>query len=133
METYLLNVIRPTRLVAPIMKRPARRRDRQHLVGVGLRADRDVHRPSRGLSRRPRGVSPRSSATRMRPSNIRMNNVLRAWGLIDSLPAKDERRRQRAAPALRHERGDRRDDRLPRPPTTRAYTHRPRICAWTAA
>ena len=41
-----------------------------------------------------------------------MNNVLPGW--IDSLPATEERRAERADGALRHERGDRRHHRLPR-------------------
>ena len=44
--------------------------------------------------------------------NVRMNNVLPGW--IDSLPATEERRAERADAALRHQRGDRRHHRLPR-------------------
>ena len=44
--------------------------------------------------------------------NVRMNNVLPGW--IDSLPATEERRAERAHGAIRNERGDRRDHRVPR-------------------
>ncbi len=43
-------------------------------------------------------------------SNVRMNNVLPGW--IDSLPAKRGAPPERAAAALRHQRGNRGDHRL---------------------
>jgi NAD(P)-dependent dehydrogenase (short-subunit alcohol dehydrogenase family) len=59
--------------------------------------------------------------------NVRMNNVLPGW--IDSLPATEERR-QSVLEALRHERGDRRHDRLPRLRGSGLH-HRPEhTCGW---
>jgi NAD(P)-dependent dehydrogenase (short-subunit alcohol dehydrogenase family) len=122
METYLLNVIRADPLVAPIMKRQHRRRDRQHLGRRGSSS-----RP-RCSPTRPRSFAPawrRFTKSLLRhaccPSNIRMNNVLPGW--IDSLPAKDERAPTACRSGVRHERSDRRDDRLPR--LDDARNHRP--------
>jgi NAD(P)-dependent dehydrogenase (short-subunit alcohol dehydrogenase family) len=88
MDTYLLNVIRPTRLVAPIMK----------AQGGGA-----IVNISSAWAFEPIEMFPTSAVFRSglaaftkifcdthAPFNIRMNNVLPGW--IDSLPAKDERR-----------------------------------------
>ena len=42
LDVYLLNVIRATRLVAPVMVKHKERRHSQHLDGMGLRAESDV-------------------------------------------------------------------------------------------
>ena len=55
MEVYFMNVVRPTRLVTPIMQAQKRRRDRQHLDLRRLRARPGVP-DERRLPRRPRGV-----------------------------------------------------------------------------
>lgn len=88
MDTYLLNVIRPTRLVAPIMK--------QQRGGVVINI-------STAWAFEPSGMFPTSAVFRAglaaftklfadshASDNIRMNNVLPGW--IDSLPAVEERR-----------------------------------------
>ena len=88
LDVYLMNVIRPTRLVAPIMQAQKARRDRQHLDRLGLRAERDV--PDLGrVPRRARGLH-QDLRGHYAADNVRMNNVLPGW--IDSLPATEERR-----------------------------------------
>ena len=87
LDVYLLNVVRPARLVAPVMVSSERRRD--------------LTSPRRGLSS-PVRCFPTSACfgpdwllyqavrDQYAADNVRMNNVLPGW--IDSLPAKDERR-----------------------------------------
>lgn len=88
MEVYLLNVVRPTRLVTPIMQ--------QQKSGVIINI-------STAWSFEPSAMFPTSAVFRAglasftkifadtyARDNIRMNNVLPGW--IDSLPATEERR-----------------------------------------
>ncbi|MGP0173571.1 SDR family oxidoreductase [Pseudomonas sp. NCHU5208] len=88
METYLLNVIRPTRLVTPIMQ--------QQKGGVIINI-------STAWAFEPSDMFPTSAVFRAglasftkifvdtyAADNLRMNNVLPGW--IDSLPATEERR-----------------------------------------
>lgn len=88
MDTYLLNVIRPTRLVVPAMQKQ----------GAGV-----IINISTAWAFEPSDLFPTSAvfraglasftklfADRYARDNIRMNNVLPGW--IDSLPATDERR-----------------------------------------
>ena len=88
MEVYLLNVIRPVRLVAPIMAD----------AGGGA-----IVNISTAWAFEPSAMFPTSAVFRAglasftkifcdtyAPQNVRMNNVLPGW--IDSLPATDERR-----------------------------------------
>ncbi len=88
MDTYLLNVIRPTRLVTPIMQ--------QQRSGVIINI-------STAWAFEPSDMFPTSTVFRAglaaftklfadghAADNIRMNNVLPGW--IDSLPAVEERR-----------------------------------------
>ena len=88
METYLLNVIRPTRLVAPIMKR-------QQSGAIVNISSAWVFEPSEmfptsAVFRAGLAAFTKIFCDTHAPFNIRMNNVLPGW--IDSLPAKDERR-----------------------------------------
>jgi NAD(P)-dependent dehydrogenase (short-subunit alcohol dehydrogenase family) len=88
LDVYLLNVIRPTRLVAPIMQKQQ--------AGV-------IVNVSSAWAFEPSAMFPTSAAFRAAlasftklfadshaKDNVRMNNVLPGW--IDSLPATDERR-----------------------------------------
>ncbi|GKT18447.1 SDR family oxidoreductase [Acidovorax sp. SUPP2522] len=88
MNTYLLNVIRPTRLVAPLMQRQ----------GGGT-----IVNISSAWALEPSALFPASSVMRaglasftrifvdsFSAENVRMNNVLPGW--IDSLPVWEERR-----------------------------------------
>lgn len=88
METYLLNVIRPTRLVTPIMQ--------QQKGGVIINI-------STAWAFEPSDMFPTSAVFRAglasftkifvdtyAADNLRMNDVLPGW--IDSLPATEERR-----------------------------------------
>lgn len=88
MNTYLLNVIRPTRLVAPLMQRQ----------GGGA-----IVNISSAWALEPSALFPASSVMRaglasftrifvdsFSADNVRMNNVLPGW--IDSLPVWEERR-----------------------------------------
>ncbi|GKT01594.1 SDR family oxidoreductase [Acidovorax sp. SUPP3434] len=88
MNTYLLNVVRPTRLVAPLMQRQ----------GGGA-----IVNISSAWALEPSALFPASSVMRaglasftrifvdsFSRDNVRMNNVLPGW--IDSLPVWEERR-----------------------------------------
>ncbi|WP_233828792.1 SDR family oxidoreductase [Paraburkholderia sp. ZP32-5] len=88
LDVYLLNVIRPTRLVAPIMQKQQ--------AGV-------IVNVSSAWAFEPSAMFPTSAAFRAAlasftklfadshaKDNVRMNNVLPGW--IDSLPATEERR-----------------------------------------
>ncbi len=88
MDTYLLNVIRPTRLVTPLMQQ----------VGGGA-----IINISSAWAFEPSDMFPTSAvfraglaaftklfADKYAPDNIRINNVLPGW--IDSLPQREERR-----------------------------------------
>jgi NAD(P)-dependent dehydrogenase (short-subunit alcohol dehydrogenase family) len=89
LDVYLMNVIRPTRLVAPIM--------------IGQKAGAIIN-ISTAWAFEPSAMFPTSAvfraglasytkifADQYGADNVRMNNVLPGW--IDSLPATDERRR----------------------------------------
>ncbi len=88
MDTYLMNVIRPTRLIAP------------HMAAAGGGAIINI---STAWAFEPSAMFPTSAVFRAglaaftklfadeyAARNVRMNNVLPGW--IDSLPATDERR-----------------------------------------
>ena len=67
LDVYLMNVIRPTRLVAPVMVQAEGRRHRQHLDRLGLRAERDVSDLGR-VPRGPRRLHQDLRRHRMRPT-----------------------------------------------------------------
>jgi NAD(P)-dependent dehydrogenase (short-subunit alcohol dehydrogenase family) len=88
MDVYLMNVIRPTRLVTPVM----RKQKSGAIINI-----------STAWAFEPSGMFPTSAVFRAglasfakvfadtyAADNIRMNNVLPGW--IDSLPATEERR-----------------------------------------
>lgn len=88
MDVYLLNAIRPTRLVTPIME--------QQQAGVIINIstfaafEPDPLFPTSGVFRAGLAAFTKLFADKYAAHNIRMNNVLP--GFIDSLPEKDERR-----------------------------------------
>jgi len=88
MDYYLLNVIRPTRLVTPHM---------QHQGGGAIinistawAFEPDAQFPTSGVFRAGLAAFTKLFADKYAADNIRMNNILP--GYIDSLPEKDERR-----------------------------------------
>ena len=88
LDTYLLNVIRPTRLVTPIM----RRQKGGVIVNVSTFAafEPDPAFPTSSVFRAGLASFAKLYADMYAPDNIRMNNVLP--GFIDSFPEKLELR-----------------------------------------
>jgi len=82
METYLLNVIRPTRLVTPVMQRQRS----GVIVNISTYAafEPEAAFPTSGVFRAGLAAFTKLFADRYAADNIRMNNVLP--GFIDSLP-----------------------------------------------
>lgn len=85
METYLLNVIRPTRLVTPVMLE----RGAGVIINISTYAtfEPDPAFPTSGVFRSGLAAFAKLYADRYAASNIRMNNILP--GFIDSLPEKE--------------------------------------------
>ena len=88
MDTYLLNVIRPTRLVAPIMEK--QRSGAIINISTAWAFEPSDMFPTSGVFRAGLAAFTKLFADRYAADNIRMNNVLPGW--IDSLPAREERR-----------------------------------------
>ncbi|MEM9642835.1 MAG: SDR family oxidoreductase [Pseudomonadota bacterium] len=88
MEVYLMNVIRPTRLVAPIM----RKQGGGAIVNVSTFAafEPDPMFPTSGVFRAGLASFTKLFADAYAADGVRMNNVLP--GFIDSLPEAEERR-----------------------------------------
>lgn len=88
MEVYLLNVIRPARLVAPIMVAQGG----GAIINISTFAtfEPDPLFPTSGVFRAGLASFTKLFADRYAPDNVRMNNVLP--GFIDSLPEAGERR-----------------------------------------
>ncbi|GAB4386913.1 SDR family oxidoreductase [Albidovulum sp.] len=86
MEVYFLNVVRPTRLVTPIMERQGG----GAIVNISTFAafEPDPVFPTSGVFRAGLAAFTKLFADRYAAQNIRMNNVLP--GFIDSLPEKEE-------------------------------------------
>jgi NAD(P)-dependent dehydrogenase (short-subunit alcohol dehydrogenase family) len=86
MEVYFLNVVRPTRLVMPVMQR----QKSGAIVNVSTFAtfEPDPAFPTSGVFRAGLAAYTKLFADRYAADNIRMNNVLP--GFIDSLPEKPE-------------------------------------------
>jgi NAD(P)-dependent dehydrogenase (short-subunit alcohol dehydrogenase family) len=82
MEVYFLNVVRPTRLVTPVM----RRQKAGAIVNISTFAtfEPDPAFPTSGVFRAGLAAYVKLFADRYAADNIRMNNVLP--GFIDSLP-----------------------------------------------
>ena len=88
MDTYLLNVIRPTRLVAPAMQRQGG----GAIVNISSAWAQEPSElfPTSAVFRAGLAAYSKLFADRYAAEGIRMNNVLPGW--IDSLPAQDARR-----------------------------------------
>ena len=90
MEVYLLNVVRPTCLVTPVMQR----QKAGVIINISSFAafEPDPAFPTSAVFRAGLAAYAKLFADRYAPENIRMNNVLP--GFIDSLPEKEEFRRR---------------------------------------
>lgn len=88
MEVYFLNVVRPTRMVAPIMEG----QERGSIINVSSFAavEPDSDFPTSAVFRAALAAYTKLFADRYAARNVRMNNVLP--GFIDSLPETEERR-----------------------------------------
>lgn len=88
MEYYLLNVVRPARLVTPLMEAGGG----GSIVNISTFAtfEPDPTFPTSGVFRAGLASFTKLYSDRYASANIRMNNVLP--GFIDSLPEKEERR-----------------------------------------
>ena len=87
MEVYFLNVVRPTRLVTPVMQRAEGRR-RSSTSRPSPPSSPSPLFPTSGVFRAGLAAFAKLFADRYAADNIRMNNVLP--GFIDSLPEKEE-------------------------------------------
>lgn len=90
MEVYFLSVVRPTRLVTPIMLR----QKSGVIINISTFAafEPDPVFPTSGVFRAGLAAYAKLFSDRYAPDNVRMNNVLP--GFIDSLPEKEEFRRR---------------------------------------
>ena len=90
METYFLNVVRPTRLVTPIMLEQGA----GSIINISTYAtfEPDATFPTSGVFRSGLAAFTKLFADRYAADNIRMNNVLP--GFIDSLPEVEKFRAQ---------------------------------------
>ncbi|WP_175650105.1 SDR family oxidoreductase [Pseudomonas sp. Marseille-P9899] len=88
LDTYLLNVIRPTRLVTPIMQR---QRDGVIInISTAWAFEPSEMFPTSAVFRAGLASFSKIFADTYARDNLRMNNVLPGW--IDSLPTTEERR-----------------------------------------
>lgn len=88
MDIYLLNVIRPTRLVAPVMERQKSGAIINIFSAWALEPSSMF--PTSAVFRAGLAAFTKLFADQYAASNVRVNNVLPGW--IDSLPEKDDRR-----------------------------------------
>lgn len=88
MDVYLLNVIRPTRLVTPIMQ--AQKSGTIINISTAWAFEPSSMFPTSAVFRAGLASFTKIFADTYAGENIRMNNVLPGW--IDSLPATEERR-----------------------------------------
>ena len=86
MDVYFMNVVRPTRLVTPIMQAQGG----GAIINISTFAafEPDPVFPTSGVFRAGLAAFTKLFADKYAPENIRMNNVLP--GFIDSLPEKEE-------------------------------------------
>lgn len=85
LDVYLMNVIRPTRLVAPVMV--AQKSGSIVNISTFATFEPDPAFPTSGVFRAGLASYTKLFADRYAPDNVRMNNVLP--GFIDSLPEKE--------------------------------------------
>lgn len=88
MDTYLMNVIRPVRLVAPIMK--AQRGGAIVNISTAWAFEPSAMFPTSAVFRAGLAAYTKLIADAVAAEHVRINNVLPGW--IDSLPATEERR-----------------------------------------
>ncbi|MET0540522.1 MAG: SDR family oxidoreductase [Variovorax sp.] len=88
MEVYLLNVIRPTRLVAPVMEK--QKGGAIINISSAWAQEPSAMFPTSAVFRAGLAAFTKLFADQYAASNIRMNNVLPGW--IDSLPEQEARR-----------------------------------------
>jgi NAD(P)-dependent dehydrogenase (short-subunit alcohol dehydrogenase family) len=88
LDVYLMNVIRPTRLIAPVMAQ----QKAGSIVNISTAwvFEPSPMFPTSAVFRAGLAAYTKIFADTYAASNVRMNNVLPGW--IDSLPATDERR-----------------------------------------
>jgi NAD(P)-dependent dehydrogenase (short-subunit alcohol dehydrogenase family) len=87
-DVYLLNVVRPVRLVAPIMV--AQKGGAIVNISTAWAFEPSAMFPTSAVARAGLAAYTKIFADTYAADNVRMNNVLPGW--IDSLPATDERR-----------------------------------------
>ncbi|MCC8974004.1 SDR family oxidoreductase [Bradyrhizobium brasilense] len=88
LDVYLMNVIRPTRLVAPHMQ--AQKSGAIVNISTAWAFEPSAMFPTSAVFRAGLAAFTKLFTDSYAASNVRMNNVLPSW--IDSLPATDERR-----------------------------------------
>jgi NAD(P)-dependent dehydrogenase (short-subunit alcohol dehydrogenase family) len=88
MDIYLMNVIRPVRIVAPIMQR--QKAGAIINISTAWVNEPSTMFPTSAVFRAGLAAYTKLFADSFAADNVRMNNVLPGW--IDSLPATDERR-----------------------------------------
>ncbi|WP_441242762.1 SDR family oxidoreductase [Tardiphaga sp. 768_D3_N2_1] len=88
MDVYLMNVIRPTRLVAPIMQK--QKSGAIINISTAWAFEPSPMFPTSAVFRAGLAAYTKLFADNFAADNVRMNNVLPGW--IDSLPATEERR-----------------------------------------
>ncbi len=88
LDVYLMNVIRPTRLVAPIMQ--AQRGGTIINISTAWTFEPSAMFPTSAVFRAGLAAFTKVFVDTVAADNVRMNNVLPGW--IDSLPATEERR-----------------------------------------
>jgi NAD(P)-dependent dehydrogenase (short-subunit alcohol dehydrogenase family) len=96
MDTYLLNVVRPTRFVAPVMK--TQRAGAIINISTAWAFEPSPMFPTSAVFRAGLAAFTKLFADAHAADNVRMNNVLPGW--IDSLPTTEERRQ--AVPMQRY-------------------------------
>jgi NAD(P)-dependent dehydrogenase (short-subunit alcohol dehydrogenase family) len=88
MDTYLMNVVRPTRLVTPVMQK--QKSGAIINISTAWTFEPSSMFPTSAVFRAGLASFTKIFADTYAGDNIRMNNVLPGW--IDSLPATDQRR-----------------------------------------
>lgn len=88
METYFLNVVRPTRFVTPVMQK--QKGGAIINISTAWVFEPSPMFPTSAIFRAGLASFTKLFADTYAPDNVRMNNVLPGW--IDSLPATEERR-----------------------------------------
>lgn len=100
LDVYLMNVIRPTRLVTPIMQ--AQKAGVIINISTAWAFEPSAMFPTSAVFRAGLAAFTKIFADTYAADNIRMNNILPGW--IDSLPATEERRQ--SVPMGRYGRSD---------------------------